>query len=360
MRTFQCERCGQTVFFENTRCEACGASLGFDPLNLTMRAFEVDEAGVWTHLGSPAGAWQPCHNYSTHSACNWMVAETEGSALCVSCRHTHVIPDLSRLDSLMLWARMEAAKRRLFYTLLALKLPIPSRAEAPENGLVFHFKEQLSPNEPVMTGHAAGLITVNLAEADDVIREATRRQMGEPYRTLLGHFRHEIGHFYWDQLIPGSDWEEPVTTAFGDARQHYAEALKRHYEQGPPDDWATRYISSYAASHPWEDWAETWAHYLHISDALDTAAHWHVGFLAAQGEHSPAPEVLPGQERTRSFRRRLTVEWMPLARFLNSMGRSLGQGDLYPFTMPDPVLDKLCLVHEIVTKRVQGDAPPDT
>src|SRR5262249_50270393 len=155
------------------------------------------------------------------------------------------------------------AKRRLVYTLLALNLPLVSRQEDRESGLSFEFlADPADPAAPrVMTGHAGGVITVNVAEADDAERERRRLQMNEPYRPLLGAFRHEIGHYYWDRLIRGSARLAAFRETFGDERADYAEALDRHHAGGPPGDWQDRFVSAYASSHPWEDWAETWAHY---------------------------------------------------------------------------------------------------
>ena len=50
----------------------------------------------------------------------------------------------------------------------------------------------------------------------------------------------------------------------------YAAALSSHYQIGAPAGWEEDFITAYAASHPWEDWAETWAHYLQILDGLET------------------------------------------------------------------------------------------
>jgi len=59
---------------------------------------------------------------------------------------------------------------------------------------------------PVLTSHCNGLITLNIAEADDAERERRRVKFHEPYRTLLGHLRHEVAHYYWDRLIANSKW----------------------------------------------------------------------------------------------------------------------------------------------------------
>jgi hypothetical protein len=89
---------------------------------------------------------------------------------------------------------------------------------------------------------------------------------------LLGHFRHEVGHYFWDRLVATDPHQlEEFRVLFGDDRQDYGEALKRHYDEGAPANWQDTYISMYATMHPWEDFAETWAHYLHIVDTLETA-----------------------------------------------------------------------------------------
>src|SRR6478609_7745113 len=191
---------------------------------------------------------------------------------CIACRLTRTIPDLGDPDNARYWAGIEAAKRRLVAQLITLGSPVRSRlVDDPEQGLMFDFLRSPPGGPQVMTGHANGLITLNVEEADNAKREAIRHAMREPYRTLLGHFRHEVGHYYWDRLIWNTRWLEPFRALFGDERASYSEALKRNYEQGPPADWAKSYISSYATMHPWEDWAETWAHYLHVVDSLGTA-----------------------------------------------------------------------------------------
>ena len=187
------------------------------------------------------------------------------------CRLTCVIPDLAINGNREKWYRLEVAKRRLIYSLRRLGL----RPFGTSAGMDLRFEflaDSPEPNGPkVLTGHNEGRITINIAEADDAKARERRLTMHEPYRTLLGHFRHEIGHYYWDRLITESDLIEPFRELFGDERQDYALALK-HYQQGPSADWQNYYVSAYASTHPWEDWAETWAHYLHMTDALETAA----------------------------------------------------------------------------------------
>ncbi|WP_153163247.1 putative zinc-binding metallopeptidase [Zoogloea sp. 1C4] len=346
MKTFRCSQCDQPVYFENTACAACGVALGYLPSEAAMAAFEAAPEGPWKALGKRVtGKWKPCANYTGPQVCNWMVPADDPADLCSCCRQTEVIPTLEKPDNRLYWARLEAAKRRLYYALDTLGLDRPGLAEDPERGLRFQFLEAVEGGDPVLTGHDSGCITVNIAEADDAEREARRTAMGEPYRSLLGHFRHEIGHYYWDALVAQGGWLEPYRALFGDERADYAQALETHYRDGSRPDWPAHFISAYAASHPWEDWAETWAHYLHVVDALDTADHWGL-HLDGSAEGPAAAD--PGESFGKPFRERLTFAWLPLSRFLNSMSRSLGHGDVYPFVLPDPVLDKLAFVDEVV------------
>ena len=233
----------------------------------------------------------------------------------------------------------EAAKRWLLFELGELGLPVESWRER-DGGLAFDLLS--SERAPVTTGHADGVITLDVAESDDARREARREALGEPYRTVLGHFRHEIGHYYWPQLVPDGPAREACRALFGDEREDYGAALERHYEQGAPADWRERFVTAYATMHPWEDWAETFAHYLHIWDTLQTAAAYGVSVrgeaMAPQGD---------------GFRA-LLEDWLPLTVALNALSRSMGRDDLYPFVLPAPVVDKLAFVHE----RVTAAAPP--
>jgi hypothetical protein len=346
MKNFHCTNCEQIVFFENVRCESCGCALGFIPAEQEMAAFETRSDKEWVRLGKAPATFHPCHNYAIDNVCNWMIAADDPRERCESCRFTEVIPSLSKPENKFYWFQLEKAKRRLIYTLNEMHLPLPDRTQDPENGLSFRFLED-APQERVLTGHEHGVITLNVAEADDAKREQTRAKMHEPYRTLLGHFRHEIGHFYWDQLIAGSKHLEPFRALFGDETLDYATALKTHYEQGPAEDWPASYISAYAASHPWEDWAETWAHYLHMISALSTAEAWGFALRPSQPNEAPA-FIAKVSTETSSFNRLLLKQWLPLAQFLNSMNRSLGHADSYPFKMTEPVMQKLKFVHEVV------------
>ena len=224
-------------------------------------------------LAAPGERYQFCAN-AQHNVCNWLVNTDQAEAFCAACRHNRTIPDLTNPENLLHWRKIEFAKHRLFYTLLRLRLPLATRLEDP-NGLGFDFLSNpigaAAAHSRVMTGHASGLITLNVAEADDPERERQRKSMGEPYRTLLGHFRHEIAHYYWDRLVAESPRIDEFRRLFGDEREDYEASLQRHYTNGPAPDWPERFVTSYASSHPWEDFAETWAHYFHMIDTLETA-----------------------------------------------------------------------------------------
>ena len=266
MKLFQCQNCGQPLYFENTRCESCGLPLGYLPERETITALRAD-GDAWTVLAPPGGRFRYCAN-EVHGVCNWLVPADGAEPYCQGCRHNRTIPDLTQTDNLVHWRMLEAAKHRLFYTLLKLHLALVTKAEDP-NGLAFDFLADGAA--PVLTGHENGLITINLAEADDAERERRRHQMGEPYRTLLGHFRHEVAHYYWDILVANSPCLEQFRELFGDERRDYGAALQEYYATGAPADWPEHFVSAYASSHPWEDFAETWAHYFHMVDTLETA-----------------------------------------------------------------------------------------
>ncbi|MBW3096909.1 zinc-binding metallopeptidase family protein [Pseudohoeflea coraliihabitans] len=361
MKLFTCTHCQQVVFFENVTCERCGAATGYEPGSNTMIALE--RAGdVW----KPAGSHGPhaggpdcryCDNYR-FGVCNWLVRADNPETYCLACRHNETVPDPDQGDNLAHWQAMEIAKRRLFYTLLQLQLPLTDRRQDPNEGLGFDFlAEGASSSKKVMTGHDEGLITIALAEADEAERVRRRQALGEPYRTLLGHFRHEVGHWYWDRLVRDSSGNALAAcrALFGDDTEDYAAALKRHYENGPRPDWQQEFVSSYAGAHAWEDFAETWAHYLHIIDSLDTGRAW--GVRTAPGV---APDGLLatdigfdayGHDTTVT---QIADAWLALSAALNSFNRSMGHGDLYPFVLSPKVIEKLGFIHDLVRGRFGG------
>jgi hypothetical protein len=286
-----------------------------------------------------------CDNYTQQNVCNWAVAADDPQSLCRSCRLTRMIPDLRQPGYKEAWYRLEVAKRRLVYTLLNLGLPLDNKISDPEQGLAYEFLVDL-PATPALTGHSQGVITLNIAEADDAEREKRRVQLHEPYRTLLGHFRHEVGHYYWERLIASSDRLETFRQLFGDEREDYEEALKRHYKQGAPAAWQQRFVSAYASAHAWEDWAETWAHYLHMTDTLETAAACGLSLRPHRQDEPSLKTDVPG-DRSNSFEQMIS-DWFPLTYVLNNLNRGLGLPDGYPFVLSTPAIDKLRFVHETV------------
>jgi hypothetical protein len=350
MKTFHCTACQNLVFFENDHCLNCGHPLAYLPDQAVMAAVEQQPDGAWRPVDSDQ-SYRLCANYRDNNVCNWAVPLSDPNPLCLSCRLTHVIPDLSR-TSQEVWYRLEVAKRRLIYGVLSLHLPLDQQDANTPNGVAFSFLEDPQglngDSGRVLTGHNNGSITINIAEVDDIKREQQRLQHNEPYRTLLGHFRHEIGHYYWDRLIAGTAAQDAFRARFGDERVDYAAALQRHYSVCPPPDWAENFISAYATSHPWEDWAESWAHFMHIADALETAAA--IGLsLTPQRSDEPAfaARADSAQAVVTSFDR-MIEQWLPLSYVVNNLNRGLGLPDSYPFVLSPVVIEKLRFVHDTV------------
>jgi len=344
MRDFTCPNCGQRLAFENSVCLSCGSALGF---SLGEMALLVIASGEGSEHGGAVDSsqYQLCANL--HMAeCNWLVETWPVDRLCKSCALTRTRPNDSDTKALAAFAAAEKAKRRLIEELYELKLPIIGRDEDPQYGLAFDLLS--SGFEKVTTGHHNGVITLDLAEGDDVHREQLRVEMDEPYRTLLGHFRHEIGHYYYYfRLVdPSHAYSQRFRELFGDPDADYQVALDRHYNQGAPPGWDDNYVSSYASMHPAEDWAETFAHYLHIRDALDTAAAF--GF-------APSAATFERRMLGPSGFDTIIDMWLPLAWALNMVNRSMGKDDLYPFVLPAAVLEKMRFVHTIIDQ-ITSDA----
>jgi hypothetical protein len=353
MKTFHCDACNALVFFENVRCLNCHETLAYIPELADVSTVIPGDNGLWTSADErlKGRRFRLCKNSVDHEICNWAVPSEDPEEYCQSCRLTRTIPDLNQPGNLMALKKLETAKRRLVYTLMSLRLSVANKTLDPDHGLVYDFKVDLSASggEKVLTGHDDGVITMNIAEADDAERERRRLALNEPYRTLLGHLRHEVGHYYWDLLIEHSNLLDGFRKLFGDERENYQAALEHHYEGGAPADWPTHYVSAYATMHPWEDWAETWAHYLHIVDTLETAAA--CGFsLKPLRPDEPALEVAtdPVEQRAESFDV-FIEQWLALTYALNSLNRSLGQPDAYPFVLPEPAIEKLRFVHTVIT-----------
>jgi hypothetical protein len=353
VKVFHCDHCGALVFFENIKCVSCGHTLAFLQDIGVVGSLEPAEDGSWiSPLPQVLGRrYRLCANYSNHDICNWALPTEDSHDLCRSCRLTTIVPDVNDIEQRNAWYKLEVAKRRLVYSLMNLQLPLQTKAESDE-GLAFEFKTQgKEPNaEPVLTGHDNGVIVINTAEADDAQRERLRNQLHEPYRTLLGHFRHEVGHYYWDRLIANTDRLSAFRELFGDEQQDYGAALKRHYENGPQPNWQEQFVSAYATTHPWEDWAETWAHYLHMYDTLETSAACGL-MLKPKRRDEPSLSSPPAKPAKAEFDE-LIDTWFAVTYALNSLNRGLGQADAYPFVLSPPAIEKLRFVHETI--RGQG------
>jgi hypothetical protein len=347
MRLFKCQACQHILYFENTLCEKCSHRLGYLPRAVSLSALEVD-GNAWRALAVTGGAFRFCAN-EAHGACNWLVDADAAEPLCLSCRHNRTIPDLVASDNLANWRKIEIAKHRLFYSLVRFGLPLVTRGEDPA-GLAFDvLADPLGNQAPrVMTGHDNGLITLALAEADDAVREGNRVHLHEPYRTLLGHVRHETGHYFWDRLVRDGNRLDAFRACFGDERQDYGQSLQRHYEAGPPADWQASFVSAYAASHPWEDFAETWAHYLHMVDTLEIAHAFGMSTRPALAKGDALDADIDFDPYRVDDMARLVESWMPLTLALNSLNRAMGQPDLYPFVLSSPAIGKLAFVHGLM------------
>jgi hypothetical protein len=323
------------VFFENTGCLRCGQKLAFDAEKMTVVALD------------PGGSARHCANQAV-AACNWLVPSGSTEDLCRSCRLTRTRPADTDTAALAAFAETEAAKRRLVYQILDLGLPLESWADK-EGGLGY---DLLSSNgTDVIIGHEDGIITIDLAETDDPTRERVRQEMGEAYRTMLGHLRHETGHYYWYELVENAGQSERFRELFGDERADYQESIQRHYARGAPAGWEEDYVSAYATMHPWEDFAETFAHYLHIRDTLQTAAAYGVRIDVPHGDDLVAdPEVEVDHEPFDA----ILSDWLPLTYALNALNRSMGNEDLYPFVLSPGVIRKLTWVHHRITPKEAG------
>ena len=349
MKLFRCQACQSALHFENSLCLTCGRAVGFLQDAFSMSALDGGPS-FYTALGGDGLNYRYCAN-AQQGVCNWLVRVDSHEAFCDSCRLNKTIPDLSIPRNRERWAKLELAKRYVIRSVLRWGLPHPSKAQEPQRGLAFEFLGDVQtgagPSQKVLSGHADGLITLNIAEADDGEREARRAAMGEPYRTLIGHFRHEIGHYYWDLLVRDGARLDAFRALFGDERADYAQALRQHYAQGAPASWPMHFISAYASSHPWEDFAETWAHYLHIVDALETARSYGVNVRAQFMPDQSGAEIDFNPYRAPSAER-LIDAWTPLTIALNGVNRSMGQPDLYPFVLNIAVMRKLEFIHALV------------
>lgn len=339
MRTDTCQ-CGQRLFFDNTLCVRCNSTVGWCDTCRRIASLVPTSDGKYQCQHADCQAESAlCHNFTETKICNWTISEGHGPTYCASCELTEVIPNLSVPEFRTRWFQLESAKRRLLYSLDLLRLPYrkPENVNPP---LSFRFLDPAGSNQPVTTGHANGCITINLIEADDVEREKARVAFNEPQRTLLGHFRHEIGHYYWDVLVKGKE-EESFRKLFGDERTPlYQEAQQRYYDQGPLPNWESDYISAYATMHPWEDFAESFGSYLDMFSLLDTAMEHQL--IEGLGE-----DFL---ERVLAYQRSAII--------FNEVSRERGLIDLVPEVLTPPVVEKLKYIHELIQgAKVAREAP---
>ncbi len=329
MRRFWCD-CGHPLFFESTSCNNCGAQVGYDPRSGDMLPLRGNRT---SSLFQAQGDFDWCANGQNHAVCNWLVPADQKGNLCEGCRFNRTIPWLGKEENIQRWKGFEVAKKRLLYTLTSLQLPLVDGSTDPERGLLFDFIEDQRSN-PVMlesfvsTGYLSGVITINAMEADDLAREQERVRMNESYRTLLGHLRHESGHFFQAYVLHDEALNSEFRRLFGDPDTDYQAALQRHYDLGPAEGWSNYYISSYASAHPVEDWAECWSHYLHMIDTLETAA---------------AYRMIESPDLQRDFRS-IANQWRNLSVVMNELNRSIGLADAYPFVINEWVEQKLAFV----------------
>ena len=349
MKLFVCSFCSNVVYFDNRVCQRCQKHLGYSAISNAMHALEPS-GDLWLSLGE-LNEFRFCAN-AAHDACNWLIPAGSPDRFCATCRHNQTIPDLSIEENTRRWRKFELAKHHLFYGLLRLRLPLETRLENPGHGLAFDVLVDgpFVAGGTVLTGHENGVITLNLAEADDAVREQRRTDLGEPYRTLLGHFRHEIGHYYWDRLVADGGSLDDFRTLFGDETQSYPAALQKYYADGPPPDWRDNFVSAYASAHPWEDFAETWAHFLHIVDTLEMAGSFGLKVDPVETEEAAYRAEANFEPHAAINIDELIRRWLPIAGAVNNINRCMGQPDLYPFVLTQAVIRKLGFVHELIRR----------
>ncbi len=324
MKSFKCHQCTHPINFDNSICGGCGSPLGFLSQRKTVSTLVQREDG-WEVPAYPQGRYRYCRNHH-HNTCNWLVPANSSRALCKACELNRTVPNPEHPEQVKIWKHLETAKHRLVYELLCLRLPLQSKTGNPKTGLAFDFLPYHVSNftqQGALAAYSQGVITVDLAEAESVLREKNRDIIGESAGTLIGSFRHEIGHYYWEIIVQSeTELLEEFRELFGDERADYSQAIQHYYETGPPQDWRDRFLSVYGAAHPWEDWAETWAHYLHMTDSLETA-------------HACGVRVKTNMD----------------VAGINDINRRKGRPDLYPFVLPPPALEKLRFIHQLIRRR---------
>lgn len=347
MKLYTCSHCHSLIYFENKACPHCGNGLGFDPETLSLLTLARGTDQMLSNISGDRIQYRYCRN-AGYGTCNWLIRAEDGSEFCRACELNRIIPDLKSDENLRRWKSIEIAKHRLVYSLLRLRLPVQKKSGDEETGIAFDFLADTSSKNKVITGHENGVITLNIEEADEAARTRHKLDLGEKYRTLLGHFRHETGHYYWEILIRNSMDLEKYRSVFGNEETDYAAALETYYKQGAPANWNEYFISPYSSSHPWEDWAETWAHYLHLMDTLETAFSFGIRIQPDMVQDTKKIQANIQQDPydVTDFSQ-IIRWWRPLTFAVNSLNRSMGHSDFYPFVISAGVVTKLEFIHGI-------------
>jgi hypothetical protein len=358
MKLYTCSNCHSLIYFENNVCLQCGYSLGFDAAQLSLITLVSEKEGIFSNIQHKEQQYRYCKN-AEYNVCNWLIPSKQESVFCQACELNRIIPDLTLNGNLKRWKNIETAKHRLVYSLLRLRLPVQKKIGEEEAGIAFDFLADTSAKERVITGHEYGTITLNIEEADEAERAKHKQDLGERYRTLLGHFRHEIGHYYWEVLIENTEVIEKYRSIFGTEENDYAEALELYYKNGAPPNWSENFISPYSSSHSWEDWAETWAHYLHLMDTLETAFSFGIRIQPDMVQDTKGIQASIQQDPydMEDFSQ-IIKWWLPLTFALNSLSRSMGYSDFYPFVISEPVVTKLQFIHELCLKNAGNASLP--
>ena len=319
MRVYTCPACNEPVYFRNLGC-SCGAELSYDP--------EQDRF-------VQGAAW--CSNRQK-IACNWIAEDKDGH--CRSCSMTEIIPDAFRDNNVSLWSDAEFAKRWVLSNLSRWGWFTNNDAGARPR---FHLlsEDTRKGEKPVIMGHADGLITINVIEADPVERERRRDDLSERLRTMNAHFRHEIAHFLQLRLSEDDTFLKEFRALFGDETADYGEALKAYYANGAPPDFEQRHVTRYASSHPHEDWAETAAHVMHLTDIVDSAA--------ASGLQRGDRPTFGYDAYAEPDAEALISQAVDLGLALNRVNRSMGLQDLYPFVISPLARQKMVFTHGAIS-----------
>lgn len=348
MKLFSCKHCNNTLYFENSICLSCRNPVGFDSLRLNMLTVQKNKTDShYTDILSKK-TYKYCQN-AQESTCNWLIPSTSTATYCVACELNRTIPPLTITQNRVRWQKIEIAKHRLVYSLLKLELPIKKKINNSVEGIAFDFTVDHSAKS-VMTGHQSGLITINIKEADEAERAKNKHDLNEKYRTLLGHFRHEIGHYYWDVLIKNDPKQlQKFRKLFGDETVNYEQALRGYYSN-PNKNTSNHYISIYATSHPWEDWAESWAHYMHLMDTVETAFNFGIQLdtESLNARNITAPKI-SDPYAVKKFIDIFNM-WVPLGFAVNGLSRSMGHPEFYPFVISEEIVEKLSFIHKICKK----------